>query len=166
MVKITSEMLALVGAKTDAEFPEKFTAFVTKAKENETLMAEKQVTLESLQTSITALEGKILTEARVKEICGESATSAISTWAGSEGGKKIIGAEASRVVMEASAATGTAPAKPAPTSTEPAAVEKKTFADIVQAGMSSGKTKSAAISAAVESNPTEYKAYLATGGKL
>lgn len=114
LAKITSEMLAAVGAANVAEFPDKFAAFAKTAQENQTFMAESKVTLESLQQSITALEGKILTDARVKEIVGAETTSAISTWAGSEGGKKIIGAEASRITAEALANVGTQPAKPAP----------------------------------------------------
>lgn len=158
-------MLVIVGAANVAEFPDKFAAFAKLAQENASAMAEKQITLESLQASLTALEGKILTEARAKEICGESATSAVSTWAGSEPGKKIIGAEASRITAEALANVGTQPAKPAPAGS-PAAEVKKTFAEIVQANIAGGKTKSAAISAAVESHPAEYKEYLKTGGNL
>jgi len=114
VAKVTTEMLAAVGAKSADEFTAKFSAFIADAK----LMAEKSVTLESLQASITALEGKLISEARVKELVAEgsgaAATSAISAWSASAEGKKIIGAESSRICMESLAAVGTQPAKPAP----------------------------------------------------
>jgi hypothetical protein len=114
LVKFTTEMLAAIGAAGAHDFSEKFSAFVTEANTAKTFMADSKATLESLQASITALEGKIVTEARIKEICGASATESISAWAGSEAGKKIIGGEASRIAMEALANVGTQPAKPAP----------------------------------------------------
>jgi hypothetical protein len=114
LVKISEETLALIGATGVSDFPEKLSAFITKAKTDATFMAESKVTLETLQQSLTALEGKILTEAKVKEIVGAETTSAITAWSGSEAGKKIIGAESSRIAMEALASVGTIPAKPAP----------------------------------------------------
>lgn len=118
LAKLTSEMLAMVGATTVAEFPEKFAAFTKLAQENASAMAQNQTTLETLQASITALEGKLLTEARVKEIVGAESATAIATWSGSDAGKKIIGAESSRITMEALASVGTTPAKPAPVSAD------------------------------------------------
>jgi hypothetical protein len=44
------------------------------------------------------------------------------------------------------------------------ATENKTFAEIVRAYMAAGKTKTEAVAAAVESNPDEYREYLANGG--
>lgn len=107
-------MLAAIGVTGAHDVHEKFNAFITEANKNKLSMAENQTTIADLQASIKSLEGKLLTEARVKEICGESATSVIAAWAGSEAGKKIIGGEASRITMEALASIGTTPAKPAP----------------------------------------------------
>jgi hypothetical protein len=164
VVKISAETLKAIGAETASDFEAKLSAFITEANQNKLSMAENTTTIAELQASIKALEGKIVGEDRIKTICAESATSAVSTWAGSEAGKKLIGGEASRVAIEALANVGTTPARPAPASAEQPA--KKTFAEIVQAGITAGKTKTAAISAAVETNPEEYKAYLQTGGKL
>ena len=107
-----------VGAENVADFEAKLTAFIAEANSAKTFMAENQVTLESINAKLTALEGKILTEDRVKAIVGETtgpaATNAVKAWATSEEGKKIIGAESSRISMEALANVGTQPAKPAP----------------------------------------------------
>src|SRR4051812_6979392 len=114
LAKISSENLKAVGAKDAAEFDAALTKFIAESN----LMAENKVTLESLQASIVALEGKIISEDRIKTIVGEAtgpaATKAIGDWAASDAGKKIIGGEASRITMEALANVGTQPAKPAP----------------------------------------------------
>lgn len=133
LANITNEMLAAVGAKTAAEFQDKISTFAKTAQENASAMAQNQVTLESLQASITALEGKLISEDRIKEICGESATASIATWAGSEAGKKIMGAEASRITAEALANVGTTPAKPAPAAAGGETPEQKAAA-LVAAG--------------------------------
>jgi hypothetical protein len=132
LVKFTTEMLAAIGAAGANDFSEKFSAFVTEANTAKTFMADSKATLESLQASIAALEGKIVTEARIKEICGASATESISVWAGSEAGKKIIGGEASRIAMEALANVGTQPAKPAPVGNAGNAPEQKAAALIAE----------------------------------
>jgi translation initiation factor 6 (eIF-6) len=168
LAKISAEVMKAIGAETAAEVDSQMSAFIAEANKNKASMAENKTTLESLQSSITALEGKLLTEDRVKALFTEqfnaTGSKAISDFVGSEAGKKIIAGEASRVVMEAHAAIGTTPAKPAPVN--PAAAETKTFAEIVQAGIASGKTKTEAIAAAVEAHPNEYQSYLKTGGKL
>jgi hypothetical protein len=168
LAKISAEVLKEIGATNASEVDSKMAAFISEANQNKASMAENKTTLETLQASVTKMEGQLanlLTEAKVKEICGAATTDAISTWAVSDAGKKIISGEASRVVMEAHAAIGTVPAKPSPVGA-PAAAETKTFAEIVQANVASGKTKTEAISTAVKSNPAEYQAYLKTGGKL
>lgn len=118
-------MVAKLGATDAADGATKLSAFFATAATNEKFMADSKVTLETLQASLTALEGKIVTEARIKEICGTSATEAISTWAASDAGKKIIGGEASRITMEALANVGTQPAKPAPAGNQDAAATVK-----------------------------------------
>ena len=114
LAKISSENVKALGAADAAEFDAKLTKFIADSK----LMAESKVTLETLATSITELEGKLISETRIKELvaegAGSAATTAISTWATSEAGKKIIGGEASRITAEALANVGTQPAKPAP----------------------------------------------------
>jgi hypothetical protein len=118
LVKLSSEMLAAIGGGANAaEAQTNLTAFIAKAKENETFMAESKTTLETLQASVTALEGKLsglLTAAQAKELIGAEVTPAIAGWASSAEGKKIIGGEASRITMEALAAVGTQPAQPSP----------------------------------------------------
>src|SRR6185312_8620606 len=117
LAKISAEVMKAIGAESASEVDSQMSAFIAEANKNKASMAENQVTLQTLQASVTALEGKlgnILTEARVKEICGTATTDAITAWAASDAGKKIMGAEASRVVMESNAAIGTIPAKPSP----------------------------------------------------
>jgi hypothetical protein len=170
LVKLSQEMLAAIGGGANAsEAQTNLSTFITNANQATKFMADSKVTLETVQASVTALEAKIgtpLTEARVKEIVGAETTTAIAAWSASVEGKKIIGAESSRIAMEALAGVGTQPAKPSPAGNPEPAAAAKTFAEIVQANMATGKKKSDAISAAVESNPTEYAAYLKTGGKL
>jgi hypothetical protein len=113
MVANISEDLTL-GAKNPAEFS---TALASLISENNRLksMAESSPDLSALTKRIEALEAKPnLTEARVGELVTAGVTPAITSWAGSEVGKKAIGSEASRITMEAMAAIGTQPVKPSP----------------------------------------------------
>jgi len=117
LAKISAEVMKAIGAESASEVDSQMSAFIAEANKNKASMAENQVTLQTLQASVTALEGKLgnlLTEARVKEICGTATTEAIKAWATSDEGKKIIGAEASKIALDANAAIGTQPAKPAP----------------------------------------------------
>lgn len=136
VVKLTGDsetaIMQAIGCTGANDFASSLTAFITKAQSNETFMAESKVTLETLAGSITALEGKLLTEDRVKAICGESTTTAIATWAGSEAGKKIIGAESSRICMETLGNVGTTPVKPAPAGT--AETEESKVAGLIAEG--------------------------------
>jgi len=121
IVKLEDSMLALVGASTPEEFPGKLTAFVNASKQIEKVMAE-QPDFKSLESRIAALEAKPqLTEARVGEILGASVANAVTTFAASDAGKKAIGAEASRITMEALANVGTHPVKGSAAPAEPAA---------------------------------------------
>ena len=56
------------------------------------------------------------TEAQVQEMISVAISEGFKTFASSEDGKKILGAQASRITMEALASVGTVPAKPAPAS--------------------------------------------------
>jgi len=124
IVKLTKEDMTLVGASSPSEFPDKLRAFAAASKKLETAMAETP-DWKSFESRIVALETAIKTiptEARIGEIVGTSVANSVPTsmtaWASSEAGKKLIGAEASRITMEAFAATGTQPAKPAPASAD------------------------------------------------
>lgn len=128
MVKLTAETLALVGATGAADFSEKLSAFCAKAKENETAMAEQTNAIEQLQTlaaalrtDLNALKASAINaeqcDARIDARCERHipvTTAAIESWSASQNGKKIIGAEASRITVEALAAVGVNPAKPSP----------------------------------------------------
>lgn len=129
IIKLSDEVLALIPGATKENFSEKFTAFHRAAKEMETAMAA--------QPDFAALEGRIaklesatpaagVTEARVKEL--------VTAELGSDASKKsieaIAQAKASATVIEASAATGTQPVKPAPA---PAAGETN-VKDLISAG--------------------------------
>lgn len=91
------------------------------------------VSLESLEKRIAALEKTPLTEDRVKELIsaesGTAANAAVKTFAASDEGKKVIGAEASRITSEALASVGTTPVKPAP-----ASAQQPTIKELVAAG--------------------------------
>lgn len=130
------------------------------------------------ETAPNLLEGRLAavevaiktipTEARITELVTAGVTSGVAasmtTWAASEGGKKVIGAEASRITMEAMAAVGTAPVKPAPAGSGDAPkTEAKTFPQIVQALTANGMIKTKAIETAVANNPKEYAAWCDAG---
>jgi len=122
IVKLEDQMLALVGAATPEEFPAKLTAFVSTATHiSKEFMAEKKE-LQDFEARISALEAKPqLTEARVGEILGASVSKAVTDFASSDAGRKVIGAEASRITMEALASVGTQPVKGSAAPAEPAA---------------------------------------------
>lgn len=104
-----------IGCEKAEDFEAKFAAFIQESATAKTFMAENKTTIESLEQRIKALEdGKFVSESRVTEIVSGETTKAVSAWADSEAGKKKIGAEASRITMEAIANVGTMPAKPAP----------------------------------------------------
>ncbi len=131
ILKLTSAQIAAVGAKDESEFSAKFDAFVANAKQMETVMANSPDPSD-LEARIEALEKNpvALSEARVKELISSECAVPIKTFIGSTDGKALIFAEASRAVVETSAATGTTPAKdsPAPAGKADAA------ADLVKAG--------------------------------
>ena len=115
IVKLTADQIAKLGAKDPADASIKLTAFFSAAAQLETVMAE-QPSLAALESRIAALE-KVpcgTTEARVKELISAESNVPIKTFIASDEGKKLIGAEASRVLMEGQAAIGTAPLKPSP----------------------------------------------------
>jgi hypothetical protein len=167
LANVTAEMLEALGAKDVADFSSKLTEFIS---ENNRLksMADNSETISALTKRIEALEAKPnLTEARVSELVTAGVTPAIASWAGSEVGKKAIGAEASRIASEALASVGTVPVKPSPASAEkPADPKAKTFPEIVQTLTANGMAKGEAVRTAVQTNPNEYGAWLQTGGKL
>lgn len=164
IVKLSEAQMALVGAKTADEFPERLTAFHAANKQIETVLA-KAPDLTALESKISALEKSILPEARISEIASASAAAAVSAFVSGEEGRKVIGAEASRITMEALANVGTQPVKSAPVTADAAPVNK-TFGEIVNGLMQAGKSKTEAITAAVASAPAEYQAWVKTGGKL
>lgn len=115
LVKLTADQIAKLGAKDPADASVKLTAFFSAAAQLETAMAN-QPDFASLESRIAALE-KVpcgTTEARVKELITAESAVPIKTFIASVEGKQLIGAEASRVVMEAQASIGTTPAKPSP----------------------------------------------------
>jgi len=116
LVKLSSEMLAIIGgANNAAEGADKLSAYLKTAKENATAMAENKSTQESFEASLKAMEERLSAKIdKVDSGISGKAESAISAWSASAEGKKIIGAEASRICMESLAAVGTQPAKPAP----------------------------------------------------
>lgn len=135
LAKLLQEHLDAVGAKDESEFPAKMTAFVAAAKQLEKVMAESS-DLSAVVKRLDAIEAfnkTALTEARVSELVtagvAGGVTAAMTTWAGSAEGKKLIGAEASRITAEAMAAVGTVPVKPAP-----APATSKTTKELIAAG--------------------------------
>jgi len=168
LAKISAEVMKAIGAETASEVDSQMSAFIAEANKNKTSMAENQVTLESIQKSVTALEGKLLTEDRVRALITEqfnaASTKAVSDFLASDAGKKIIGAEASRVVMEAHAAIGTTPAKPSPAPSAGGSAEEQSKALIAV-----GKYEEAfpLLSAAERSEflgPKSYAAYMRNRG--
>lgn len=132
IVKLTKEEMALVGASSASEFSAKLSAFCVAAKQLETAMAD-QPDFKTLENRIVAIETSvngIPTDARIGEIVGASVSTAVpnamTAWASSDAGKKLIGAEASRITMAAFAAIGTQPVKPAPAGVESQAGEPVT----------------------------------------
>lgn len=117
LAKISAENVKAIGGENAAEFNANLSTFIAEANQAKTFMSENQTTISALEKRIEALEGKIVTEARVTELVNTGATSAVSTWAASDAGKKIIGGESSRIAMEALANVGTQPAKPSPAPT-------------------------------------------------
>jgi hypothetical protein len=121
LAKLLSEHLAAIGAKDVSEVSSKLTEFIAEHNRIKTMAdnAPVPVTEARVNELISAAVKPLLTEARATELITSTIATAIpaamSAWAGSEGGKKLIGAEASRITAEAMAATGTVPVKPAPT---------------------------------------------------
>lgn len=115
LVKLTADQIAKLGAKDPADAAVKLAAFFIASAQLETVMAE-QPTLAALETRIAALEKlpDSLTEARVREIVTAESAVPIKTFISSAEGKQLIGAEASRITMEALAGVSTIPAKPSP----------------------------------------------------
>lgn len=117
VVKLTDEQMAAVGAVGAADFTDKLSAFAAKAQANEKAMADSP-SLQAILDRLTAVEGKIISEDRVKAIVGEQIVSAVvkgcETYFSSEACKNAIHAEASRTVMATMAATGTTPVKASP----------------------------------------------------
>lgn len=132
IVKLTSEQITKLGAKDPADASVKLAAFFIASAQLETVMAE-QPTLAALETRIAALEKlpAAVTEARVKEIVTAESSVPIKTFISSVEGKQLIGAEASRITMEALSNVGTIPAKPSPAAATPTA---GTVADLEAAG--------------------------------
>lgn len=124
IVKLSAEELALVGAKDATDFNAKFAAFVSAAKQMESVMAD-QPTIASLVSRIDDLEKlpQGATEARVKELITAESVVPIRTFLSTDEGKRIIGAESSRITMEALAAVSTSPNKPSPAAATPAAAD-------------------------------------------
>lgn len=124
--------------------------------------------LEGRLAAVEAAIKTIPTEARITELVTAGVTSGVAasmtTWAASDAGKKTIGAEASRITMEAMAAVGTTPVKPAPAGSGDAPkTEAKTFPEIVHALTANGMTKSQAVQTAVANNRKEYTAWCESG---
>lgn len=158
-----------LGATNPAEFSVNLANLIQENKELKS-MAESAATkpdLSAFENRIAALEASVKlipTEARISELVTASVTSSMTAWAGSVDGKKLIGAEASRITMEAMAATGTTPVKPSPAGAgEPPKQEAKTFPQIVQALTANGMIKTKAIETAVANNPKEYQAWCEAG---
>lgn len=169
LANVTAEMLEALGAKDVADFSSKLTEFISEHNRLKS-MAETSPDLSALTKRIEALEASVktfATEARVSELVTAGVTPAITAWAGSDVGKKAIGAESSRIASEALASVGTVPVKPSPASAEkPADPKAKTFPEIVQTLTANGMAKGEAVRTAVQTNPNEYGAWLQTGGKL
>jgi hypothetical protein len=114
LANVTVENLQAIGASDVADFQNKFSALLTEHNRLKS-MAESSPDLSALTKRIEALEAKPnLTEARVSELVTAGVTPAITSWAASDDGKKLIGAQASKITMEAMAAVGTQPVKPSP----------------------------------------------------
>jgi hypothetical protein len=112
-----------IGATSASDFNEKLQAFIDTAKKLEAAMADT-VTLEALEKRVAALETKLTagpgtSEARVTEMVAAAFPALFKANAESADGKKIIGAEASRITTEALASVGTQPVKPAPAPANP-----------------------------------------------
>lgn len=120
LVKLTAEQIAKLGAKDPADASAKLTAFFAANAQLETAM-DNQPDFASIESRIKSLESAApaITEARVKELIGAEANVPIKAFLSGDEGKKLIGAESSRVTMELMGATGTTPVKPAPAASAP-----------------------------------------------
>lgn len=165
VVKLTDETVgALEAPKNASEANAKISALITENQSLKTNMSEQTTNLAALITRIEALEKGILTEAKAAELVATAVKAGNADLMLSV--KAEAAAEASKMTAAALASVGTTPVKPAPAPAVPAALDSKTFPEIVQASMASGKSKTEAITASIESHPKEYKQYLQTGGNL
>ena len=128
VVKLTSEEFASIGASGPGDFKEKLSDFVTKAKS----MSDQSEQITALLDRVSKLENSVkafATESRVTELvttgATTTATTAIKAWAESDEGKKIIGAEASKITMAAIAGVGTVPVKSSPAPAGAESTEKQ-----------------------------------------
>jgi hypothetical protein len=132
VLKITPEMLAAVGAKDESEFSAKLLAI---SAENTTLKEKVKEDKDDEKKEDDEAKKKAQAAAAPAAVTAESLAPMIAAeigkWIGSEEGKKVLGASASKTVLEAMAATGTQPVKPAPA---PAATEASDTAALVKAG--------------------------------
>jgi len=122
----------MVGAESPEQFASKLEAFHVEHQNLLTTMADKP-DFSALEKRIADLESRpLITEARISEMLKASVSASIETFAASDAGKKIIGAEASRVASTALASVGTQPVKPAPVAAEETPEQR--LAALTQAG--------------------------------
>lgn len=161
-LKITPELIAAVGAKTEEEFP---AAFIAKLAELGTPKADT-----ALAATVTALSGKVttiettlaslpkpITEARITEIAVAAVPADIiakAKAAGKEGAASSLANTGSRQPANMSAADQDEGGK------------KQTFAEVVKALVAAGKSKTQAIVEGMKTAPAAYAEYQKTGGQL
>jgi hypothetical protein len=162
LVKMTDDLIATLGATDPKDCAVKISALI---KDHETLTKSMSEQTTNFEARIKAIEDGLLTlQTSLPGNISGAVTSGMTAWATSDAGKRLIGAEASRITAEALAAVGTTPAKPTPAPTEEP--KAKSFAELVQDNMAAGKSKMEAITAAMTAHPKAYAEYLKTGGQL
>jgi len=143
-LKTTPELLALIGAKDDAEASEKFVSFLA-------ALAPK--------SQIEAVEGKLAGFASVSAVealeeKADGISSKVDALPDEAKVKALASTTAASVLGKVGA--GSVPAAAAPAAELPEKTDKKDFNAIVADNVKGGMIKTAAIQAAIKSNPAEY----------
>ena len=131
VTNVSDAQMKLVGATSTKDFQAKLDLFLAQSSK---LESDSSPLLVDLQSQITDLSAKIVSEARVTEIVSASVKSAVAEFASSAEGKSLVAAEASRTFMSAGAATGTTPAKPAPASADQVETPEAKATSLARAG--------------------------------
>lgn len=151
-LKTTPELLALIGAKDEAEASGKLVEFLA------ALAPKSQV--EAVEGKLNSFASVSAVEALEEKADGISAK--VDTLPDADKVKAIASTTAATVLGKVGA--GSVPVTAAPAAEQPAQTEtKKDFSAIVAENVKGGMSKAQAVQAAIKSNPAEYAEARATG---